>query len=115
LAMTAANRDPRVFGADADQFVPGRPLPERVAPWGLSFGSGTHACLGAALAGGLPVSDEIPGEQHLFGAIVTMAARLFVHGARPHPSKPPVRDVRTTRPNFSSYWVTLDPEESSAL
>jgi cytochrome P450 len=109
LAMTAANRDRSVFGADADQFVPGRPLRERVAPWGLSFGSGTHACLGAALAGGLPVSDEVPGEQHLFGAIVTMAAQLFGHGARPHPRKPPTRDAHTTRPNFSSYWVTLDP------
>jgi cytochrome P450 len=108
LAMTAANRDPSVFGTDADRFVPGRPLPERVAPWGLSFGSGTHACLGAALAGGLPVSDETPGEQHLFGAIVTIAARLFAHGARPHNDKPPVRDAHTTRPNFSSYWVTLN-------
>jgi cytochrome P450 len=117
LAMTAANHDPSVFGTDADRFVPGRPLPERVAPWGLSFGSGTHACLGAALAGGLPVSDEMPGEQHLFGAIVTMAARLFAHGARPHPSQPPVRDAHTTRPNFSSYWVTLgasSPQEGSA-
>jgi cytochrome P450 len=110
LAMTVANRDPSVFGADADRFVPGRPLPERVAPWGLSFGSGTHACLGAALAGGLPVSDEITGEQRLLGAIVTIAARLFAHGARPHPGKPPIRDAHTTRPNFSSYWVTLNDE-----
>lgn len=109
LAMTEANRDPAVFGADGDRFVPGRALPERVAPWGLSFGSGAHACLGAALAGGLPVGDDAPGEQHLFGAIVTIAARLFEHGARPHPRKPPVRDVHTTRPNFSSYWVTLGP------
>jgi cytochrome P450 len=108
LAMTVANRDPSVFGNDADHFVPGRPLPERVAPWGLSFGSGTHACLGAALAGGLPISDEIPGEQHLFGAIVTIATRLFAHGARPHSGKQPVRDTHTTRPNFSSYWVTLN-------
>ena len=108
LAMNAANRDPAVFGADADRFVPGRRLPERVAPWGLSFGSGTHACLGAALAGGLPVDDDAPGEQHLFGAIVTIAARLFAHGAAPHHSKPPVGDAHTTRPNFSSYWVTLN-------
>jgi cytochrome P450 len=108
LAMTAANRDPAVFGADADRFIPGRPLPERVAPWGLSFGTGTHACLGAALAGGLPVSDDAPGAQHLFGAIVTIAARLFAHGAAPHHSKRPVGDAHTTRPNFSSYWVTLN-------
>ncbi len=107
LAMTVANRDPLVFGANADEFVPGRPLPPRVAPWGLSFGSGTHACLGQALAGGLPTSETAGDGETVLGAIVVMAARLFAHGARPHPDRQPVRDVHTTRPNFSSYWVAL--------
>ena len=105
--MTVANRDREVFGADADEFTPGRPLPPRVPPWGLSFGSGTHACLGQALAGGLPASETVDDGEHVFGAIVVMAARLFAHGARLHPDREPVRDIHTTRPNFSSYWVAL--------
>ncbi len=111
LAMDLANRDPAVFGEDADRFRPGRELPLRVAPWGVSFGSGTHACLGAALAGGLPLDGETDGtdgtDGHLFGAIVTMAQRLFRHGARRHPDRPPEPDTHTTRPNFAGYWVAL--------
>ncbi len=107
LAMSDANRDPAVFGADAADFIPGRRLPPRVAPWGLSFGSGTHACLGQALAGGMPTSETVDDDVHVFGAIVAMAARLFAHGARPHPDRLPERDIHTTRPNFSSYWVAL--------
>jgi cytochrome P450 len=107
LAMTTANRDPDVFGDDADVFRPGRSLPVRVAPWGLSFGTGTHACLGQALAGGVPIAEEPDAETHLYGAIVAMASRLFVHGAHPHPTRSPRRDEHTTRPNFAEYWVAL--------
>ena len=42
-----------MFGADAADFDPRRPLPDGVAPYGLSFGSGMHACIGQDLAGGV--------------------------------------------------------------
>lgn len=42
----SANRDPRVFGDDADEFKPER----ENARIHLSFGKGAHHCLGAALA-----------------------------------------------------------------
>jgi cytochrome P450 len=45
LLYAAANRDPREFGADADRFVAAR-RPRQI----LSFGSGTHHCLGASAA-----------------------------------------------------------------
>jgi cytochrome P450 len=44
--LGSANRDPAVFGPDADVLDLGRPS----APLHLSFGSGTHYCLGSALA-----------------------------------------------------------------
>jgi len=46
MFYAAANRDREVFGADADAFVIDRPSASRH----LSFGSGEHLCLGAALA-----------------------------------------------------------------
>lgn len=107
LVLATANRDRDVFGADADAFVPHRPLPPDVHPWGLSFGTGAHACMGQELAGGLPADHDSSDATHLFGAIVAMAHCLFCHGAHPDPSRPPTADVHTSRPNFAEYWVLL--------
>src|SRR5690606_28773678 len=50
IDLMAANRDPAAFGPDADDFDPHRQLAAGVAPWGLSFGLGMHACIGQELA-----------------------------------------------------------------
>jgi cytochrome P450 len=44
--VTSANRDPVVFGADADRFDPDRVIPRRYPAFGLSFGAGPHTCIG---------------------------------------------------------------------
>ena len=106
LDLMAANRDGRVFGADADEFNPHRPLPDGVAPWGHSFGAGTHACIGMELDGGLDPAQtrDDPGD-HLFGTVTTLAAAVLGAGARPDPTRPPEKDPDTSRPHFSSYPV----------
>jgi cytochrome P450 len=108
LVLASANRDRDVFGTNAEAFLPGRHLPPDVHPWGLSFGTGAHACMGQELAGGLPAGADTHEELHLFGAIVAMAYCLFCHGARPDPARPPTADLNTSRPNFAEYWVLLD-------
>lgn len=45
LVLAAANRDPRHWGDDAEQF-----RPDRTTPGHVGFGFGVHFCLGAALA-----------------------------------------------------------------
>lgn len=107
LRLVEANRDPAVFGTDADRFDPRRPLPDDVAPWGLTFGHGTHACLGQELAGGLAPEPGAGGDDHLFGTIVAMAKVLFAHGVRPDPDRPPCPDPVSARPNFASYPVVF--------
>ena len=108
IDLVAANRDPEVFGADANTFDPQRELPEDIAPWGLSFGTGFHACLGQELAGGVVPDPGIgPGDQ-LSGAVVAMAQILLRHGARPDPGDPPVPDPGSTRPHFGRYPIVFD-------
>jgi cholest-4-en-3-one 26-monooxygenase len=46
VGLESANMDEQVFGADAAEFVPGRPTARRH----FSFGHGVHLCLGAELS-----------------------------------------------------------------
>lgn len=106
IDLLAVNRDPDIFGDDAEQFDPRRELPEGVPPYGLSFGSGMHACIGQDLAAGLVPHDEI-GDDHVFGLVPEAVKVLFDHGARPDPDDPPEMDESTTRPYFGRYPVIL--------
>lgn len=110
ISVHDANRDREVFGTDADEFRPFRSLPDGVAPWGLSFGHGLHACLGQELAGGL---EAVPGaiEHHLLGSITVMARVALAAGARRDPDDAPVRDTTTTRQVFARYPVLFGPAQ----
>lgn len=113
ISVHDANRDPSVFGPDADEFHPFRPLPEGVAPWGLSFGHGLHACLGQELAGGVePAADAL--EHHLLGSVAVMAGIALAAGAHRDPDDPPVRDESTTRVVFGRYAVRFGSGCSTA-
>lgn len=98
LDATSANRDPRLFGADPDQFDPDRTITEGVARWGLSFGAGPHQCPGRSVGGGFPVPDELAVEdQHVFGLVAFMLEALAARGITPDPDRHPERDTRTER------------------
>ena len=104
--MQAANRDPLIFGNDASQFNPYRDIPSDVSPWGLSFGSGFHACIGQELVSGLEqtaTDTEVP----LTGAIATMAQIVLQHGAIPDPARPAKRDAQSLRQNWLEYPVVF--------
>ena len=107
IDLLAVNRDPSVFGDDAEVFDPHRPLPPGVPPYGLSFGSGMHACIGQVLAAGLLARDGSVADDHLFGLVPEAVQALFDAGARPDPDDPPEMDESTTRPYFGRYPVLL--------
>jgi cytochrome P450 len=107
IDLTVVNRDKATFGEDADDFNPERELMEGVAPWGLSFGHGMHACIGQDLAAGLVFEPDETIDDHLFGLVPVAVQTMFDHGCRPDPDNPPEMDDSTTRPYFGKYSATF--------
>jgi cytochrome P450 len=103
-----ANRDPLAVGSDADCFDPFRTRAEGIAPWGLSFGHGPHACLGQELAGGTEPNDD--ERDHLLGTINLMAGALLRAGATRNPDDPPILDTATTRQIWQRFPVLFNAE-----
>jgi cytochrome P450 len=107
IDLMAANRDTAVFGADAASFNPYRENPRGANLYGLSFGSGMHACIGRHLAAGVPLRANLPEKDIQYGTVHLIVRALLDHGARPDPSDPAVVDTSTARRNWSRYPVLL--------
>ena len=107
IDLATVNRNRDVFGDDAEDFNPHRRLPERVPPYGLSFGLGMHACIGQDLAAGLAFDPDAAADDHLFGLVPEAVQVVFDHDVRPDPDDPPEMDASTTRPYFGRYPVLL--------
>src|SRR4029077_14025827 len=58
----AANRDPRVFGDDADSFNPERSVAPGTPRYGFGFGGGSHQCLGLRVVLG---TDGVGSHAHM--------------------------------------------------
>jgi cytochrome P450 len=103
--LEAVNRDPTVWGDAAAVFDPQRDTPATLQPWGLSFGSGMHACIGMELDGGVLAEDSASTE--LYGTVALLAAALLGAGAAPDPDEPPVVDPDSERLHYSSYPIVF--------
>lgn len=110
LDFFKANRDPAIFGPDADSFDPDREAPKGAMKTGLSFGYGTHHCLGRELDGGVLAKPGTPPEDAQFGIIPSIVIRLLQLGARKLEHDPPQPDVKTTRPNWGRYPIRFTSE-----
>jgi len=108
LDLQAANQDPNVFGADSHTFDPHRSLPSGIARWGMSFGAGMHACVGAELDGGLEIDDDRPHQDHLYGTVAVIANAFLLAGGRRDPHNPPRFDPGSVRKHFGSYPVLFN-------
>jgi len=105
--LMSVNRDESVFGHDAGEFNPHRTLPDGVSPWGLSFGSGMHACIGSDLAGGLVFEPGDDPGSHLVGLVPQAVMSMMSASARPDPDDPAEMDSNTARPYWGRYPVLL--------
>ena len=106
IDLLAANKDPDVFGADAATFNPLR-TENPGSPYGLSFGTGIHACIGRNLAAGVLPQPNTDPHNHHYGTIALILLALLDAKARPDPANPPRMDTASGRPNWASYPVLL--------
>jgi cytochrome P450 len=107
IDLMAVNRDVAMYGADAAEFNPHRqPADSTVSRWGLSFGSGMHACIGQELAAGLNERSQETADYE-YGLSTVAVQSMFDRGVRPDPANPPQMDTATSRPYWGSYSVLL--------
>lgn len=106
LLFTPANRDPRVFGDDADRFNPyrGSPAVGGVRPWGLTFGGGAHVCVGRPLVTGLAKRD---GEAPTEGTMLRILRALYAANVRLDPADPPVEAASSSHDTYDRMPVVL--------
>jgi hypothetical protein len=107
IDLMSANRDPDAFGAGADDFDPHRVLEPGVAPWGLSFGLGMHACIGQDLAAGIDPMGRPVDDDHLYGLVPVAIRALLDAGGRPDPADPPSMDPESSRGYWGRYPVVF--------
>ena len=108
IDLAAANMAAALFGETAGVFDPCRAIPAGHLPFGLSFGSGAHSCLGRDLDAGLIARDDTDPATHQYGIITLFARRILAEGARLDAADPPTEATHTARPNWGYYPVIFD-------
>jgi len=106
INLRQANRDVEIFGDDAADFNPARKIQSGVPETGITFGIGTHACLGKNLAAGnLARPGALPEESHQYGAVACIAHALLKAGIQKHPDDAPELDQTIDRETWLRYPV----------
>jgi cytochrome P450 len=98
LFFRSASASAPVFGANPEVFDPRREY-SGVAPWGLAFGGGAHACIGRPMVTGVGSRGQSDG------TIVHIARALYRAGLRLDPDREPVLDATTYYDAYESVPV----------
>ena len=107
INLRQANRDPNVFGSDAEEFNPERSLQPGTAETGVTFGIGMHACLGKVLAAGqLPKAGrEVDMDSHQLGTVAWLCHQLLIDGIQRDDSEPAELDQSIERETWQHYPI----------
>ncbi len=105
LFFSHANRESALFGEDVENFNPLRATGRKPPPWGLSFGSGAHTCIGRALVTGL--SQRYDDAHPTLGTIVGVLQALYQAGVELDPEQTPQHNTTSTHDAFASMPIVL--------
>jgi len=105
LHAPPANVQTEIFGADARYFNPRRETPKGMMPWGMTFGLGTHSCLGRTLVTGVMSSGDATFGTH--GTAVRLMMALYSRGAELDPANPPKRPQDSLHDTYESVPIVL--------
>jgi cytochrome P450 len=100
-----ANVQTEVFGEDARYFNPRRKVPDGMQPWGMTFGLGSHSCLGRNLVTGIMNKGDEKHGTH--GTAVRVMLALYGLGAELDPDNPPVRPHDSMHDHYDSVPMIL--------
>lgn len=101
IDIAAANRDPSVFGDDADRFNPHRHAKVQRS-YGLSFGGGIHMCVGLERTTGNQSGGE---DERTTGMVIQILRELFAAGIELIPNDPPRLKQDTTQHKYNRFRV----------
>jgi cytochrome P450 len=107
IDLWAANRSTDVYGDDADRFNPHRRVAAGNEPFGLTFGTGAHTCLGRDLDGGLVPRGKVDVDGQSFGIVTLLIRSLLDAGVSADPARPPSMATNTARQNWGCYPVVF--------
>jgi cytochrome P450 len=106
LDLSAANRDPSIFGEDAEVFNPHRTLNRsKTSLYGLTFGTGVHMCTGRDLDGGVASQATTDPDTHQYGIVCRLITALLEQAMTPHRTRSPAKDTNTQRDNWGLYPI----------
>jgi cytochrome P450 len=107
IFVPEANRDKKIFGLDASDFKPLRQIPPKIRRSGLSFGGGSHLCLGRELALGSPQVEctSTESEPSLYGEVALIAQALLQKQVRPDPTQVIIEPSSYERNVFKYYPI----------
>jgi cytochrome P450 len=100
-----ANVQTEVFGEDARYFNPWRKVPDGMQPWGMTFGLGSHSCLGRNLVTGIMNKGDDKHGTH--GTAVRVMLALYKLGAELDPDNPPLRPHDSMHDHYDSVPMIL--------
>jgi len=113
VSVLEANRDPLVFGSDAEGFDPSRRVSGQRPFVGLSFGAGHHSCPGRIMVAGSVLTEDRSGRGDQVGLITRVIAAIARRGLHQNEAEPPTRKQNTTREIWASYPLIAKAQEQA--